>query len=74
MKVWRIGVKLNGFGEKEVEEGVRKVMEDNNEEMKGRLMKLHERIMGEEANYKVNSTFTSFINDVNLQSHKLASN
>ncbi|KAG7024680.1 UDP-glycosyltransferase 82A1, partial [Cucurbita argyrosperma subsp. argyrosperma] len=63
VKVWRIGLKLNGFGEKEVEEGVRKVMEDG--EMKGRLMKLHERIMGEEANSRVNSSFTTFIKDIN---------
>ncbi|XP_038897097.1 UDP-glycosyltransferase 82A1 [Benincasa hispida] len=63
VKVWRIGVRLNGFGEKEVEEGVRKVMEDG--EMKGRLMKLHDRIMGEEANYRVNSNFTAFINEIN---------
>ncbi|KAG7024681.1 UDP-glycosyltransferase 82A1, partial [Cucurbita argyrosperma subsp. argyrosperma] len=63
VKVWRIGLKLNGFGEKEVEEGVRKVMEDG--EMKVRLMKLHERIMGEEANSRVNSSFTTFIKDIN---------
>ncbi|KGN54974.1 UDP-glycosyltransferase 82A1 [Cucumis sativus] len=64
VKVWRIGVRLNGFGEKEVEEGMRKVMEDG--EMKGRFMKLHERIMGEEANCRVNSNFTTFINEINL--------
>ncbi|XP_022154325.1 UDP-glycosyltransferase 82A1 [Momordica charantia] len=69
VKVWRIGLKLNGFGEKEVEEGVRKVMEGD--EMKERLMKLHERAMGEEANCTINSNFTAFTNDLNIDTQKL---
>jgi len=44
VEVWRVGLRLNGFGEKDVEEGISKVME--NKEIGTRLMTLYERIMG----------------------------
>ncbi|TXG57753.1 hypothetical protein EZV62_015582 [Acer yangbiense] len=63
VKVWKIGVQLNGFGEKDIEQGMKKVMEDS--EMKNRLMKMHTRIMGDEAKSRVMSNLTAFVDDLN---------
>ncbi|KAF3445089.1 hypothetical protein FNV43_RR14782 [Rhamnella rubrinervis] len=65
VKVWKIGVKLNGFGVKDVEECVRRAMEDT--QMSIRLRKLSERTMGDEASLKVESNLTAFLDDVNKQ-------
>ncbi|XP_058743035.1 UDP-glycosyltransferase 82A1 [Vicia villosa] len=43
VEVWRVGLRLNGLGLKDVEEGVEKVMEDK--EMSNRLDTLYERFM-----------------------------
>jgi UDP:flavonoid glycosyltransferase YjiC (YdhE family) len=64
VEVWKIGVKLNGFGLKDVEEGLRRVMEDS--EMQNRLRRLHERTMGEEAKSRVMSNLTAFIDHLNI--------
>ncbi|XP_059450160.1 UDP-glycosyltransferase 82A1-like [Corylus avellana] len=64
VEVWRIGVKLNGFGQKDFEEGLRKVMEDG--EMKNRLRRLYERTMGEEANLGAISNLATFIDDLKI--------
>ncbi|CAB4304515.1 unnamed protein product [Prunus armeniaca] len=61
VKVWRIGVKLIGFGQKDVEEGLKKVVEDA--EMSNRLRKLNERTMGDEANLRVVANLSAFIDD-----------
>lgn len=64
VEVWKIGLQLNGFGRKDVEEGLRRVMEDT--EMQNRLKRLHERTMGDEAKSRVMSNLTAFIHDLNL--------
>ncbi|VVA98775.1 unnamed protein product [Arabis nemorensis] len=56
--VWKIGVRMSGFGEKEVEDGLRKVMEDK--EMGERLKKLRDRAMGSEARLCLERNFTLF--------------
>ncbi|CAA7030223.1 unnamed protein product [Microthlaspi erraticum] len=56
--VWKIGVRLSGFGEEEVEEGLRKVMED--QEMGERLKKLRDRTLGNEARLCLDRNFTFF--------------
>ncbi|KAF3578229.1 hypothetical protein DY000_02032546 [Brassica cretica] len=60
--VWKIGVRISGFGEKEVEDGLRKVMED--EEMGERLKKLRDKAMGNEARLCLDNTFTIFKDDI----------
>ncbi|KAK6287002.1 hypothetical protein POUND7_013181 [Theobroma cacao] len=61
VKVWKIGVKINGFGQKDVEDALRKVTEDG--EMKERLMKLYERTMGEEATSRAVADLKAFLLD-----------
>ncbi|KAH7533602.1 UDP-glycosyltransferase 82A1 [Ziziphus jujuba] len=62
VNVWKIGVEINGFGEKDVEDGVRKVMEDK--QIGNRLRKMYERIMGDEACSRVMSNLTAFLDNV----------
>ncbi|KAJ0254818.1 UDP-glycosyltransferase 82A1 [Hirschfeldia incana] len=47
--VWKIGVRMSGFGEDEVGDGLRKVMED--EEIRERLKKLKDKAMGSQARF-----------------------
>lgn len=61
VNVWKIGVRINGFSTKDVNEGVKKVMED--QEMKKRIEMLNVRFMGEEANLKVKDNMLRFMND-----------
>lgn len=56
--VWKIGVRMSGFEEKEVEDGLRKVMEDH--EMGERLKKLRDKAMGNEARLCLEINFTLF--------------
>ncbi|KAG2306580.1 hypothetical protein Bca52824_026328 [Brassica carinata] len=56
--VWKIGVRISGFEEKEVEDGLRKVMED--EEMGERLKKLRDKAMGNESRVCLDNSFTIF--------------
>ncbi|KAM1666753.1 hypothetical protein ACFX1X_046341 [Malus domestica] len=58
VKVWRIGVRLSGFGQRDVEEGLRRMMEED--EMSKRMRKLNERTMGDEANLRAVSNLTAF--------------
>lgn len=60
--VWKIGVRLSGFGEKEVEDGLRKVMED--QDMGERLKKFRDRAMGNEARLSSEMNFTLFKNEI----------
>ncbi|KAJ6426118.1 hypothetical protein OIU84_026660 [Salix udensis] len=62
---WRIGVKINGFGEKEVEQGLRRVMEDR--EMNDKLTRLHEITSGEEASIAMMSNLTAFVDEFKEQ-------
>ncbi|XP_041002960.1 UDP-glycosyltransferase 82A1 [Juglans microcarpa x Juglans regia] len=64
VEVWGIGVKLNGFGQKDVAEGLRRVMDQDSEIWKNRLRRLYERTMGEEANSRVLSNLKAFIDDL----------
>lgn len=64
---WRIGVKINGFGEKEMEQGLRRVMEDHT--MNYKLTRLHEITMGEEASVVMMSNLTTFVNDFKEQTN-----
>ncbi|KAL5581621.1 hypothetical protein UlMin_014063 [Ulmus minor] len=58
VKVWKIGVRISGFGERDVEEGFRRVMEDL--EMGNRLKKLCERTVGDEASSRVMANLMAF--------------
>ncbi|KAB5519142.1 hypothetical protein DKX38_023461 [Salix brachista] len=62
---WRIGVKINGFGEKEVEQGLRRVMEDR--EMNDKLTRLHEITSGGEASTAMMSNLTAFVDEFKEQ-------
>ncbi|XVE78500.1 hypothetical protein DITRI_Ditri13aG0150200 [Diplodiscus trichospermus] len=59
VKVWKIGVKINGFGLKDVEEALRKVTEDGG--MKERLMSLNQRITEEVAGSRVMAYVKAFL-------------
>ncbi|XVF71165.1 hypothetical protein PTKIN_Ptkin12aG0014400 [Pterospermum kingtungense] len=61
VEVWKIGVRINGFGQKDVEEGVKMVTHDG--EMNGRLMRLCQRTMGEEASSRVAANLEAFLLD-----------
>ncbi|XP_010532515.1 PREDICTED: UDP-glycosyltransferase 82A1 [Tarenaya hassleriana] len=58
--VWRVGDRVLGFGEKEVEEGVTRVMEDD--EMGERLKKLREKVMGmaSESDFSFGDVFVEY--------------
>ncbi|XP_058075033.1 UDP-glycosyltransferase 82A1 [Magnolia sinica] len=58
--VWGIGVKVGGPGRRAVEEGIKKVMEDDGEMMR-RVMELKDRIMGEEGDSRAVATLTAFL-------------
>ncbi|CAH2053038.1 unnamed protein product [Thlaspi arvense] len=60
--VWKIGVRMSGFGEKEVEHVLRKVMKDK--EMGERLKKLKDRAMGDEARLCLDTNFTIFKDEI----------
>lgn len=60
--VWKIGVRMSGFGDKEVEDGLRKVMEDK--EMGERLNKLKDRTMGNETRLCLERNFTLFKDEI----------
>ncbi|KNA07857.1 hypothetical protein SOVF_167980 [Spinacia oleracea] len=62
VNVWKIGVKMNGFSTKDVNDGVRRVMEDR--EMKKRLEALNARVVGEKVNLEVKDNMLCFINDL----------
>ncbi|CAK9133316.1 unnamed protein product, partial [Ilex paraguariensis] len=62
VKIWRIGVRISGFGLKDVEENVKRVMEDD--EMKQRLIKLNDNIMGKVACSAARSNMTYFTDDL----------
>ncbi|XP_057461012.1 UDP-glycosyltransferase 82A1 [Actinidia eriantha] len=62
VKVWQIGVRIRGFGQKDVQEGLSRVMEDTM--IKHSLVRLNERIMGKEASSCANAHLTAFLNDL----------
>lgn len=60
VNVWKIGVKINGFGNKDVDDGIQRVMEDK--EMKRRIVKLNEKILGEEVMMNIKDNLLFFVN------------
>lgn len=64
VEVWKIGVRINSFGEEEVVGGLKRAMED--EEMGRRVREIHERTMGEEACVRLVRTFRGFTDDVKM--------
>lgn len=72
VKVWRIGVKLSPFGQRDLGDCIQRVMEDD--KMSDRLMRLNERVMGKEASSRMMdnlATFADFVSqqNVNCLSH-----
>ncbi|KAJ6747736.1 UDP-GLYCOSYLTRANSFERASE 82A1 [Salix koriyanagi] len=62
---WKIGVRISGLGQKEMERGLRRVMDDK--KMSDRLERLRERTMGEEASSVMMSSLATFVNDFKKQ-------
>ncbi|KAJ6700264.1 UDP-GLYCOSYLTRANSFERASE 82A1 [Salix purpurea] len=62
---WKIGVRISGLGQKEMERGLRRVMDDK--KMSDRLGRLRERTMGEEASSVMMSSLATFVNDFKKQ-------
>lgn len=60
--VWRIGVRLNGFGERDLDEGMKGMMEDG--EMSDRIVRLNNRFMGKEACCRSVNNLATFVTNV----------
>ncbi|KAG5569856.1 hypothetical protein H5410_059622 [Solanum commersonii] len=61
---WRIGVMIDGFGVKDLEGGLRKVMEDDG--MSERISRLNEMTMGKVASCKAMDNLTTFLSSVRM--------
>ncbi|KAJ0428292.1 putative flavonol 3-O-glucosyltransferase [Helianthus annuus] len=61
VKIWRIGIVLEDFGEEDVHRSLKRVMEDI--EMEERLVKMNERVYGMETSLRVYSNLTKFVDD-----------
>ncbi|KAH0709972.1 hypothetical protein KY284_011399 [Solanum tuberosum] len=61
---WRIGVMIDGFGVKDLEGGLRKVMEDDG--MSERIDRLNEMTMGKVASCKAMDNLTTFLSSVRM--------
>lgn len=62
VKVWRIGVRIKGFGQRELEEGLEMVME--NMKMKERVIKLGEKLRSKEASGRAVDNLTTFVHSI----------
>ncbi|XP_030543912.1 UDP-glycosyltransferase 82A1 [Rhodamnia argentea] len=62
VEAWRVGMRLEGFGEREVEDGVKRVMEDG--EMGLRLEELKERMMSAKTNSRAAANMAGFVEDL----------
>ncbi|CAI9090190.1 OLC1v1024914C1 [Oldenlandia corymbosa var. corymbosa] len=62
VNLWRIGVRLDGFGGRDLNEGIKKVMEDR--EMSERIVKLNGRLMGKQRCSRNVAALTTFVNSV----------
>ncbi|XP_027061092.2 UDP-glycosyltransferase 82A1 [Coffea arabica] len=62
VKAWRIGVRLQGFAQRDLAEGLKRVMEDI--EMDGRIVGLNEKLMGKEATSRAATNLASFVNNI----------
>ncbi|XP_042493195.1 UDP-glycosyltransferase 82A1-like [Macadamia integrifolia] len=63
VKVWGIGVEMHGDGRRDVEDGVRRVMEEG-EEMQQRILEWKERVLGEKGSSGAAATLTAFVDDL----------
>ncbi|XP_018628900.1 UDP-glycosyltransferase 82A1-like [Nicotiana tomentosiformis] len=61
---WRIGVRMDGFGLKDLEEGLKRVMEDD--EMGERIGRLNEMTMGKVVSSRAMANLTTFICDIRI--------
>ncbi|XP_010276149.2 PREDICTED: UDP-glycosyltransferase 82A1 [Nelumbo nucifera] len=61
--VWGVGEKLNRIGRRDVEEGVRSIMEEGGE-MQQRMIKLKTRAVGKEGNLRALASLKAFTNDL----------
>ncbi|KAI3502091.1 hypothetical protein L1887_30122 [Cichorium endivia] len=61
VKIWRIGIRIDDFGEENVHRSLEEVMGDM--EMGKRLVKLNERIFGMETRLRVVANLTNFVDD-----------
>lgn len=65
VKVWRIGVKIEELKRREVEESIRKVMEDEEgEEIQERVLGLREKVMGIKGRSKAEGNLQLFVNEI----------
>ncbi|XP_073027922.1 UDP-glycosyltransferase 82A1 isoform X2 [Primulina eburnea] len=62
VNVWRIGVKLEGFGREEIENAISIVLED--EQMRWRIEKLNDKLFGKEGISKARAKLMAFIQDI----------
>ncbi|KAL8170413.1 hypothetical protein V2J09_022217 [Rumex salicifolius] len=65
--LWKIGVRIEDFGVREITDNVNWVMSDAN--MKRQVMKLSENFMGEEARLKMTANVKYFLNSLNNLPH-----
>ncbi|XP_052178687.1 UDP-glycosyltransferase 82A1 [Diospyros lotus] len=63
VKEWGIGVRLRGFGERELEEGLSRVMMDDGK-MKETMSRMKERVMGKDAISSMRINLTDFIDNL----------
>ncbi|KAK9052566.1 hypothetical protein SSX86_029195 [Deinandra increscens subsp. villosa] len=61
VKIWRIGIMLDDFGEEDVHRSLERVM--NDKEMEQRLVKMNQRVYGMETILRVSSNLTKFVDD-----------
>ncbi|XP_023736538.1 UDP-glycosyltransferase 82A1 [Lactuca sativa] len=61
VKIWRIGIRMNDFGEENVHRSLEKVMGDI--EMEERLVKMNQRVFGTETSLRVIANLTNFVDD-----------
>ncbi|XP_050230798.1 UDP-glycosyltransferase 82A1 [Mercurialis annua] len=61
---WRIGIRIYGFGYKDVEESLRRVMDDTG--MNCRLMRLYESTMGDDARFRAMANLTTFLHNITI--------
>ncbi|XP_073127986.1 UDP-glycosyltransferase 82A1 [Henckelia pumila] len=62
VNVWRIGVKIQGFGREEIENALSVVLDD--EQMRRRIERLNDKLLGKEGISKARAKLTAFIQDI----------
>ncbi|KZV22506.1 hypothetical protein F511_09028 [Dorcoceras hygrometricum] len=62
VNVWRIGVKIEGFGREEVEKALAFVLED--EQMRGRIERLNDKLFGKDGISEARAKLMAFTQDI----------